>query len=64
MYAAGGILPALYQREKTGRGQVIDISRFESILSWLGYFPHHYWHRGEEPARVGMRHHYMTPYGP
>jgi crotonobetainyl-CoA:carnitine CoA-transferase CaiB-like acyl-CoA transferase len=64
MYAALGIVLALYQRERTGRGQVIDISMLESIVSWLGYFPHHYWHRGEEPARVGMRHHYVTPYGP
>ena len=64
MYAAVGILLALYQREKSGRGQVIDISMFESALAWLGYFPHHYWHRGEEPARVGMRHHYIVPYGP
>ena len=64
MYAAVGILLALYQREKTGRGQVIDISMFETAASWLGYFPHHYWHRGEEPARLGLRHQYITPYGP
>lgn len=64
MYAALGITLALYQREKTGRGQYIDISMLESILSWLGYFPHHYWHRGEEPERMGMRHHYIVPYGP
>ncbi|MGO9590226.1 MAG: CaiB/BaiF CoA transferase family protein [Candidatus Acidiferrales bacterium] len=64
MYATVGILLALYQRERTGRGQVIDISMFESALAWLGYFPHHFWHRGEEPARVGMRHHYIVPYGP
>lgn len=64
MYATLGIMLALYQREKTGRGQCIDISMFESIVSWLGYFPHHYWHRGEEPKRMGMRHHYVTPYGP
>jgi crotonobetainyl-CoA:carnitine CoA-transferase CaiB-like acyl-CoA transferase len=64
MYSAIGILLALYQREKTGRGQFIDISMLDSIVSWLGYFPHHYWHAGEEPARVGMRHHYVTPYGP
>ncbi|MBI4442996.1 MAG: CoA transferase [Acidobacteria bacterium] len=64
MYAVSAILLALYQREKTGRGQVIDISMFESMLSWLAYFPHHVWHRGEEPVRVGMRHHYVTPYGP
>lgn len=62
--AALAITMALFQREKTGQGQRIDISMFESILSWLGYFPHHYWHKGEEPARVGMRHHYVTPYGP
>lgn len=64
MYATVGILLALYQRERTGRGQVIDVSMFESALAWLGYFPHHYWHRGEEPERVGMRHHYIVPYGP
>jgi itaconate CoA-transferase len=64
MYSAIGILLALYQREKSGRGQFIDVSMLDSIISWLGYFPHHYWHAGEEPARVGMRHHYVTPYGP
>jgi crotonobetainyl-CoA:carnitine CoA-transferase CaiB-like acyl-CoA transferase len=64
MYAALGIVLALYQREKSGQGQFIDISMFDSILSWLGYFPHHYWHQGTEPARMGMRHHYIAPYGP
>ncbi|MGH9895793.1 MAG: CaiB/BaiF CoA transferase family protein, partial [bacterium] len=64
MYAALAIVLALYQREKSGQGQYVDISMLESIVSWLGYFPHHYWHRGEEASRVGMRHHYVTPYGP
>ena len=64
MYATLGIVLALYQRQKSGMGQFIDISMFESIVSWLGYFPHHYWHRGEQPERMGMRHNYVTPYGP
>jgi len=64
MYAALGIVLALYQRDRTGRGQLVDISMFDSILSWLGYFPHHYWHQGEEAGRAGMRHHYIVPYGP
>jgi itaconate CoA-transferase len=64
MYAAIAIIAALYQRERTGRGQLIDVSMFESTLAWLGYFPQHYWHSGEEPERVGMRHHYIVPYGP
>lgn len=64
MYSALGIVLALYQREKTGMGQLIDVSMFDSMLEWLGYFPHHLWHEGEEPQRVGMRHHYIVPYGP
>jgi itaconate CoA-transferase len=64
MYAALAITMALYQRERTGRGQLADIAMFEAILDWLAYFPHHYWHHGEEPVRVGMRHHYIVPYGP
>jgi crotonobetainyl-CoA:carnitine CoA-transferase CaiB-like acyl-CoA transferase len=64
MYATLGIVLALYQRERSGQGQFIDISMFESIVSWLGYYPHHYWHQGEEPERMGMRHNYVTPYGP
>jgi itaconate CoA-transferase len=64
MYATLGIVLALYQRQKSGAGQFIDISMFESIVSWLGYFPHHYWHQGEQPERMGMRHNYVTPYGP
>ncbi|HEX5281532.1 MAG TPA: CaiB/BaiF CoA-transferase family protein [Micropepsaceae bacterium] len=63
MYAAVGILTALYQREQTGAGQIIDVSMFETAASWLGYFPHHFWHRGEEPKRFGLRHQYITPYG-
>lgn len=64
MYSTLGIALALYQRERSGQGQFIDISMFESIVSWLGYSPHHYWHQGEEPQRMGMRHNYVTPYGP
>jgi crotonobetainyl-CoA:carnitine CoA-transferase CaiB-like acyl-CoA transferase len=64
IYATLGIVIALYQREHTGVGQFVDVAMFDAALSWLGYFPHHYWHQGEEPERVGMRHHYIVPYGP
>jgi itaconate CoA-transferase len=64
MYCALGIVLALYQRKRTDCGQLIDIAMFETMLEWLGYFPHHYWHAGEEPERMGMRHHYIVPYGP
>ena len=65
-YAALGIVTALYKRAVTpsGEGSELEVTLFDAVLSMLGYFPHFYWHRGELPARVGMKHHLLTPYGP
>lgn len=62
--AAIGILSALHGRERTGEGAYYDVSLFESVLSWLGYFPHFHWHTGRVPPRSGMRHQSIIPYGP
>ena len=35
MYSAMGILAALYAREKTGRGQFLDMALLDSQLTWL-----------------------------
>ncbi len=64
MYAMQAILLALYHRERTGEGQEIDISMFDSMLSWLGYFPYFWWYKGIVPAREGLRHQLLVPYGP
>jgi crotonobetainyl-CoA:carnitine CoA-transferase CaiB-like acyl-CoA transferase len=34
-YALGGILAALHQRHVTGRGQMVDVSMFESLIGML-----------------------------
>lgn len=62
--AAIGILSALHGRERSGEGAYYDVSLFESVLSWMGYFPHFQWHTGTVPARSGMRHQSIIPYGP
>jgi crotonobetainyl-CoA:carnitine CoA-transferase CaiB-like acyl-CoA transferase len=62
--AAFAIASRLYERERTGRGGYVDVAMLDSALPWLGYFPHHFWHRGEEPPLSGMRHQYLCPYGP
>lgn len=64
MYATIGILEALFHRERTGRGQQVDISLLDSIMSWSGYFPYMHWYGGKLPQRVGLHHHTMAPYGP
>lgn len=59
-----GVLGALRTRDATGQGTFVDVSMLDSIALWLGYFPHYSWNGREQPARSGMRHHRIVPYGP
>ena len=63
LYAYSSILAALIARGKTGAGERIDISMLECLAEWL-MPPLYYWHAtGESPAREGMRHNMVVPYG-
>jgi itaconate CoA-transferase len=64
MYAFSGILTALYQREKTGRGARLEISMFEALAEWMSqplYYAHY---GGRAPERTGASHATISPYGP
>jgi itaconate CoA-transferase len=63
-YAAVAALAALVRRERSGEGARVSVSLFDTMVDWLGYFPHLWWHRRELPARTGMRHPHFCPYGP
>jgi glutaryl-CoA transferase len=62
MYAAMGILAALYAREKTGRGQFIDMALFDSQLTWLANAGSSYLNAGVSPERWGNAHPNIVPY--
>ncbi|MFQ6124995.1 MAG: CaiB/BaiF CoA transferase family protein [Candidatus Heimdallarchaeota archaeon] len=62
MYAAQGILCALLAREKTGEGQVIDVSLFDSAISWMWQPIGSYLASGELPKRLGTVHPVAAPY--
>ena len=63
MYAYSGILTALYQREKTGKGTRVDITMFESLAEWMSH-PLNYTHfGGKPPQRSGPDHATIVPYG-
>src|SRR5215213_4887125 len=61
--AVQGILAALFVRERTGRGQRIDVSLLGSVVSWLSYHAVAYFGTGELPPRMGSRHPSVAPYG-
>jgi itaconate CoA-transferase len=63
MYAYSGILTALYQREKSGKGTRIEVTLLEALTEWMGY-PLYYTHfGGTAPARTGPDHATIVPYG-
>ena len=61
-HAVIGIMGALLQRGRTGRGAKIEASLFDSAVGLLGYFLQNYWLRGTEPERPGSGHESLCPY--
>ena len=63
MYAYSGILTALLQRGKTGKGTRVEVTMFEALGEWMGY-PLYYTHfSGKAPERSGPDHPTIVPYG-
>ena len=62
MYAAYGIMLALRVKEKTGRGQAIDVSMLEGQLSLLGSMVGAYFADGETPGPMGTAYKALLPY--
>ena len=62
MYALTGILEALYERQRTGRGKGIQVSLFDAMADWMSVPLMYQEFTGRGPARVGLRHPSITPY--
>jgi itaconate CoA-transferase len=64
MYAYSGILSALLQRNRTGRGVTVEVSLFEALAEWMGSPSYYAKYSGASPERVGAQHATIAPYGP
>lgn len=62
MFAATGILTALFHRERTGQGQHVDASMLDGQVSWLTYQAGRYLASGNVPQRLGSAHPLIVPY--
>ncbi|HUQ28642.1 MAG TPA: CaiB/BaiF CoA-transferase family protein [Usitatibacter sp.] len=62
MYSANAILAALMHREKTGRGQHIDMALLDVQVAMLANLSSAYFASGEAPRRMGNAHQTIVPY--
>ncbi len=62
MYAAVAILSAILHRDKTGKGQYIDLALLDTQVSWLVNEGLNYLTSGEVPPRRGPEHPNIVPY--
>ncbi|MCB9944437.1 MAG: CoA transferase [Geminicoccaceae bacterium] len=63
MTAFQAILQALFARERSGAGRIIEVSLFHAMADWMNvpYLQHRY--GGHTPPRMGLNHPTIAPYG-
>lgn len=61
--ANAAILEALLQRERTGKGAIVAVSLFDSLVEWMSVPFLQYEGTGKAPQRVGLFHPSIAPYG-
>ncbi|HDR9802488.1 TPA: CoA transferase [Burkholderia cenocepacia] len=63
MWVATGVMAALFERERTGRGQHVGTSLLESLVALLSVHGQRYLSLGDVPRRTGNAHAVIAPYG-
>jgi len=62
VFTALGILSALHERERSGEGQMVDVSMLDCQIAFLENAFARYFATGEVPERIGTRHPVLTPF--
>jgi itaconate CoA-transferase len=63
VYGAMSVLAALFERNSTGNGKVVETSLFDALAEWMGFPAYYTMYSGKPPARAGTRHATVVPYG-
>jgi CoA:oxalate CoA-transferase len=62
LFATIGVVTALYDREKTGRGQKVDVAMLDSQVAVLENAISRYVATGDVPGKLGSRHPSIAPF--
>ncbi len=60
--AVEGVLLALLERGRTGKGQKVDVALLDGVLALFTYQAQNYFATGKPSRRIGNRHPSITPY--
>jgi len=63
LYTAFGVVSALHGRNRDGRGQAVETSMVNGVLSMMAYLASEHFVTGENPQRTGNDHPLVAPYG-
>ena len=63
MTAYQAMLQALIGRGRTGEGRAIDVSLYHAVADWMNVPYLQYAYGGQKPARAGLKHPTIAPYG-
>jgi crotonobetainyl-CoA:carnitine CoA-transferase CaiB-like acyl-CoA transferase len=63
IYAALGVSAALVERDRTGRGQAVDVSMMDGMVALLTNVAGAYFMTGRDPVPEGSGHDRVAPYG-
>ena len=64
MYALCGILAALHERARTGRGRRVEVTMLDALAEWMGFPLYFAYDCAPPPPRTGAAHATIWPYGP
>lgn len=64
MNAHAAVLEALFERERTNRGQAIEVAMFDGMADWMAVPLLHLEYAKRETGRFGLAHASISPYRP
>ncbi|PLC54072.1 formyl-CoA transferase [Pollutimonas nitritireducens] len=62
MHGLSGVLAAVIERGRTGKGVYLEISLLDTALGFMSYMAQSYWRTGVNPKPMGTAHPSMSPY--
>lgn len=62
VYVAQAVLAALFRRERTGRGAVLDVAMLDATAEWLGHQMNIWLYARRQVPRMGLSHAAIAPY--